>query len=65
MSNQAKIRDLVPAHETSPWAAFLNARANLILEWRAEGRCFDEIAATLSCDPEQARLIYQTFESKE
>lgn len=42
------------------WADFLEVRASLIKQWRKDGRAFDDIARSLSCDPEQAQLIDKT-----
>ena len=53
---------LVPGK--APWDDFLDARARLILEWRAEGQSFEWMAKTLSCDPVQAQLIHATFTEK-
>ncbi len=39
------------------WGDFLTVRASLIRQWAAEGRSFEDIAQSLSCDPMQARLI--------
>ena len=41
----------------SSWGQFLNARSKLIHTWHAEGRTDAEIAATLSCDSLQVRMI--------
>jgi hypothetical protein len=42
------------------WADFLEVRASIVRQWRAEGSSFEDIARRLSCDPMQVQLISMT-----
>jgi hypothetical protein len=44
-----------------PWTRFLEARAELIRIWFAEGRTSEEIARALSMDPQQPAHIMRAM----
>ena len=47
------------------WFRFLDARAELVHYWHAQGKTFDDISVLLSCPPAQVERIFRgtTLES--
>ena len=51
-------------HGDHPWTNFLDARRWVIEGMLKDGKTFEQIAASLSMDPGQVRLIHMTLEDR-